>query len=46
MARNHTNGEEIPGLKDQAFGLEELMDLLASHTTLKEEEGTYERARG
>ena len=45
MARNYTKGEEIPGLKDQAIGLEEIMDWVASHTTIKEE-GTDERARG
>ena len=43
MARNHSEGKEIPGLKDQVIGLEEIMDWVASHTTIKEE-GTDERA--
>ena len=37
MAINHTEGVEIPGLKDQAIGLEEMMDWLANHATIKEE---------
>ena len=36
MARNHTKGEENPKLKDQAIGLEEMMDWFANHATIKE----------
>jgi len=39
MARNHKEGEEIPGLKDQAIDLEEIMDWFANHATIKGEEG-------
>ena len=46
MARNHTKGIENPKLKDQAIGLEEMLDWVVSHTTIKEDEGTDERARG
>merc|ERR1712198_517953 len=43
MARNHTEGVEIPGLKDEAIGLEEMMDWFVHYTTNKEEE---EAAKG
>ena len=36
MARNLIKGEEIPGLKDQAIGLEEMMGWVLSPTTIKE----------
>ena len=39
MARNHKEGEEIPGLKDQAIDLEEIMDWFANQSTIKGEEG-------
>jgi len=39
MARNHKEGVEIPGLKDEAIGLEEMMDWFVRYTTKKEEEG-------
>ena len=39
MARNHKEGVEIPGLKDEAIGLEEMMDWFVRYTTNKEEEG-------
>ena len=46
MARNHTEGIEIPGLKDQAIGLEEILDWVVSHTTIKEEDGQDKIAGG
>jgi len=46
MARNHTKGVENPELKDQAIGLEEMLDWVVSHTTIKEEEGKDKKARG
>ena len=46
MAKNHTKGVENPELKDQAIGLEEMLDWVVSHTTIKEEEGQDEKAGG
>jgi len=45
IARNLAKGIEIPGLKDQAIGLDEMMDWVMRHTTVKEEEGEDETAR-
>ena len=39
MARNLARGVEIPGLKDQAIGLDEMMGWVVHHTTIKEDEG-------
>jgi len=39
ITRNLAKGIEIPGLKDQAIGLDEMMDWVMRHTTVKEEEG-------
>jgi len=46
MAKNHTKGVENPELKDQVIGLEEMLDWVVSHTTIKEEEGKDDKARG
>jgi len=43
IARNLTEGIEIPGLKDQAIGLDEMMGWVMRHTTINEEEGKDER---